>query len=107
MIRSAIHNLRPSKNLMLNRYISNQPTSICHIDLFDQFSFYGARFSSLGLHFLARAFGIESPKKELTGDKVTEYFYKGKGLEIARYCMNDVQATAALYEKWDKYLRFS
>ncbi|MEW5805672.1 MAG: ribonuclease H-like domain-containing protein [Patescibacteria group bacterium] len=106
MVRSAVNGIRPAKNLMHNRYLSYQPTSVVHIDLFDQLSFYGARYNALGLHFWARAFGINSPKEELSGEKVTEYFYRGKRLEIAKYCMNDVFATAELYKKWDKYLRF-
>jgi DNA polymerase elongation subunit (family B) len=109
MIRSAINGIRPTRNLMLNRYLgSQQYVNYRHVDLFDQLSFDGARYgNTLGLHFWARAFGIASPKEgELTGDKVTEYFRQGQGLDIAKYCMNDVIATAALYEKWNKYLRF-
>lgn len=109
MIRSAVNNIRPARNLMLNRYLgSQQYANYRHVDLFDQLSFDGARYgNTLGLHFWARAFGISSPKDgELTGEKVTEYFRQGRGLEIAKYCIQDVLATAALYEKWDRYLRF-
>lgn len=106
MTRSAINEIRPSRNLMFNRYLNHQPTNLVHIDLFDQLSFYGSRSNTLGLHFWARAFGIDSPKEELSGEKVTEYFYRGERLKIAKYCMSDVFATAELYKKWDKYLRF-
>ncbi len=108
MLRSAVQGIRPTKNIMVNRYLNLQPANLKHVDLFDQFAFYNARWGGLGLHFWARAFGIGSPKEgELTGDKVTEYFYAGKGSEIAKYCMEDVKATAKLYEKWTKFLRFS
>jgi len=109
MVRSAVNSIRPSKNLMANRYLDKQFTNCRHVDLFDQLSFYGARYGNmLGLHFWARVFGIPSPKQgELTGDKVTENFRANRGLDIAKYCIQDVFATAALYEKWNQFLRFS
>ena len=42
MVRSAIHGIRPSKDLMSNRYLSSQKFENKHIDLLDQLSFYGA-----------------------------------------------------------------
>jgi len=107
MLRSAMNEIRPSKNLMTSRYLDRQPYNLQHIDLADQLSFYGAKNDYLGLHFWTRAFGIDSPKEgELTGDKVAQYFREGKTLEIARYCLKDVIATTALFEKWEKYLKF-
>ena len=108
LIRSAINGLRPSKNLMVNRYLSSQPFSLKHVDLADELGFYGAKNDFLGLHFWTKAFGIESPKQEgKSGDDVGRNFSDGKYLEIAKYCMGDVFATSELYKKWDKYLRFS
>ena len=108
LVRSAINDLRPSKNLMVNRYLSSQPFSLKHIDLQDELGFYGAKNDFLGLHFWTKAFGIESPKSgEMTGDSVGKNFEEGKFMEIAKYCMGDVFATSELYKKWDKYLRFS
>ena len=107
MLRSAMNEIRPSKNLMTNRYLERQPYNLQHIDLADQLSFYGAKKDYLSLHFWTRAFNIDSPKEgELTGEKVTQYFREGKTLEIAKYCFKDVIATAALFEKWEKYLKF-
>ncbi len=107
MLRSAMNEIRPSKNLMTNRYLERQPYNLQHIDLADQLSFYGAKKDYLSLHFWTRAFNIDSPKEgELTGEKVTQYFKEGKTLEIAKYCFKDVIATAALFEKWEKYLKF-
>src|SRR3990167_9602941 len=51
MIRSAIHGIRPSKNLLANRYLSSQPFSALHVDLMDQLSFYGAARKNFSLHF--------------------------------------------------------
>jgi len=107
MLRSAMNEIRPSKNLMTNRYLERQPYNLQHIDLADQLSFYGAKKRLFSLHFWTRAFNIDSPKEgELTGEKVTQYFREGKTLEIAKYCFKDVIATAALFEKWEKYLKF-
>lgn len=107
MVRSAIHDVRPTKNLMSNRYVSMQRDGI-HLDLKDQLNFYGAvdyrRHGSL--HLWTRAFGIETPKGGMSGYEVGKYFAKGKSLDIARYNSRDLTATAELYERWQKYLNF-
>lgn len=107
-VRSAIHGLRPSKDLMSNRYLSSQRFAATHIDLFDQLTYYGAAFSQRqSLHLYCEAFGIKSPKNgDISGQEVKQAFKDGRYLGIAQYCMNDVWATAQLYEYWDKYLRF-
>ena len=107
MIRSAIHNIRPSKNLMSNRYLSSQPKNAKHIDLLDQFTFYGSVRRRGNLHLWSRAFGIKSPKAEgISGDDVGKLFKEKKFLEIAKYNVGDLRATKALYEYWEKNLRF-
>lgn len=107
MIRSAVHNLRPTKDLLRNRYLSYQNADALHIDLYDQLNFYGAMGRRGTLHNFSRIFGIDSPKdKGMAGDEVAEYFKKGKYLEIAKYNARDLFATKALFDKWDQYLRF-
>jgi DNA polymerase elongation subunit (family B) len=107
MIRSAIAGIKPSKNLMPNRYLESQPFNLRHIDLQDQFNFYSAKTERMGLHFWCRAFGIQSPKtKGVVGNAITELFRQGKSLEIAKYCLGDVKATLGLYRRWEKYLKF-
>ena len=64
MVRSAIHGIRPSKNLLANRYLNYQPGHARHIDLLDQLTFYGALRKKGSLHLWCRAFGIESPKAQ-------------------------------------------
>lgn len=106
MIRSAIYQIRPSKNLMSNRYLNSQ-FDIKHVDLFDQLSFYGAMRRKGSLHLCCRAFGIKSPKTSgVTGDEVGPLFKQGKYLDIARYNVGDLIATRDLYNAWHKYLRF-
>lgn len=108
MLRSAILGIRPSKNLMANRYLGLQPSNARHIDLRDQFTFYGAKYERLGLHFWCKAFGIPSPKAGgVTGDEVTSLFRKGEYEKIARYCLGDTIATRLLFQKWERFLRFA
>ena len=107
MIRSAILEIKPTKNLLSNRYLSNQPYNVQHIDLLDQLTFYGAMRRKFNLHFWSKAFGIKSPKEEgISGDDVKELFKNKKYLEIARYNIGDLLATKELYERWQKYLNF-
>lgn len=107
MIRSAIHDIRPTKDLMRGRYISQHNYDAIHIDLLDQLTFYGAVRRKGGLHLWSRAFGIESPKSQgITGDDVGRLFKEKKYLDIAKYNVGDLRATKALYEKWEKYLNF-
>lgn len=107
MVRSAVHGIRPSKDLMRARYLYQQHPEAVHIDLYDQLSFYGATRRKGSLHLWSRLFGIESPKAGgVTGDDVGRLFKEGKYLDIAKYNVGDLRATSALYEKWEKYLNF-
>ncbi len=107
MVRSAIHGIRPSKNLMANRYLNYQPGNARHIDLLDQLSFYGALRRKGSLHLWARAFGIESPKAQgVSGDDVALLFKEGRYQDIARYNARDLEATLALYKKFEEFLAF-
>ncbi len=108
VVRSAVHSIRPSKDLLSNRYISSQKYEAKHIDLLDQLTFYGAVYRQKGtLHMWTRAFGIESPKASgVDGDDVKGLFESGKCFDIAKYNSRDLIATAKLYEKWDKFIKF-
>mgnify|MGYP001591241760 FL=1 len=107
MVRSAIRGVRPSKDLMSNRYLNSQRFDGKHIDLLDQFSFYGAVRRKGNLHLWSRAFGIESPKAGgVTGEDVGILFKERKFLDIAKYNVGDLIATKKLYEYWEKYLKF-
>jgi uncharacterized protein YprB with RNaseH-like and TPR domain len=103
-LRSAIHEIRPSHNLMDGRYLYQQK-SARHVDLQDQMTFYGAMSRKPSLHLFCHAFGIESPKAEgIAGDDVAELFRTEKFMDIARYNARDVLATTLLYKKWLAYL---
>lgn len=105
MIRSAIHQIKPTKDLMSHRYLSSQRFGAYHIDLLDQLTFYGAVRRKGSLHLWCNAFGIKSPKSDgITGDLVTELFKNKEYLKIAQYNVGDLHATKELYNYWKKYL---
>jgi len=107
MVRSAVHKIRPSKNLIGNCYLNYHPSNARHIDLLDQLTFYGAMRKKGSLHLWCRTFGIESPKAQgVDGDDVKALFDQGKGADIARYNARDLQATASLYEQYTAFLSF-
>lgn len=104
VIRSMVHGVRPTKDLLSNRYLSLQ-RSAAHIDLMDQLTFYGAARFRKSLHLFCRALGIESPKMSgTTGDDVAKLYADKKYLDIARYNAGDLRATAALYKRWRETL---
>ncbi len=107
MIRSAVHNVKPSCNLLSQRYIERQYQGIKHVDLCDQLSFYGAMWRRPSLHMVCRAFGVESPKAQgVTGDDVAALYRGGQFEDIARYNARDLVATAEVYKRWCSMLRF-
>ncbi len=102
--RSAAHGIKPTKNLLANRYLNYMPGNAKHVDLLDQLSFYGAIRRKGSLHLWTRAFGIESPKAQgVTGDDVRGLFKEGKYKEIAKYNARDLWATLELYKRYREY----
>ena len=101
MVRSAIHRVKPTRNLMPNRYNG------AHIDLLDQLSFYGASKRRFTLDMWCKAFGIKSPKADgITGYQVKDLFRAGRHVDIARYCAGDLRATRELFLVWENYIKF-
>lgn len=93
MLRSAILGVAPTRNLVPYRYSFKD-----HCDLVEVLTFYGARKRD-SLHFWCRQFGIPSPKGDMDGSGVEQAYREGRLDDIARYCLQDVQATAALYRR--------
>ena len=108
MLRSAVNKIKPTVNLMSDRYLKFQNYNVKHIDLLDQMSFYGAVRRKGSLHLYCKAFGIRSPKSDgITGDDVATYFRDKRYIEIAEYNSWDLIATLELYQVWKEYLDFS
>lgn len=100
MIRSAVLKVKPTVNLMRNRY-----SLFPHLDILDYLTNFGAGRWRSNLHLWCRAFGIESPKDQgITGKDVPKLFKDKKYLDIARYCFGDLRATKELLERWEKYI---
>lgn len=108
MLRSALLNVRPSKNLMSGTKF-NYPQ---HTDLIDELTFYNPSFNygatkRFNFDFYTRAFGLTSPKSAgINGMEVPIFFADGKIKEISEYCLRDVTATWDLFLIWKKYLKF-
>jgi predicted PolB exonuclease-like 3'-5' exonuclease len=101
-VRSAIHGLSPSKNLLGYRY-----TMETHVDLLEVLTFQGAvsRDQTPNLHSACVAFGIPSPKSaEMHGYAVGDAYREGRLAEVAEYCRRDVEATAALFKRLETTL---
>ncbi len=106
MVRSAVHKIRPTCDLMEGRYLYQQ-RSCRHIDLQDQLTFYGSMRRKGSLHLWSRAFGVKSPKADgISGADVSRMFKEKKFADIARYNVGDLRATKELYDYWNSYLRF-
>lgn len=107
VVRSMVHEIRPSVDFMEGRYPWQQKFSkYTHIDLQDRLTFYGAMQRKGSLHLWCRVFGIESPKTAgVSGDDVKELFEARRYKDIARYNVRDIVATRDLYERWEKYMR--
>jgi hypothetical protein len=105
LLRSTVHEVKPTKDLMSNRYLNSQKFNALHIDLLDQLTFYGAVRRKPSLHLICRALGIKSPKGEgVTGDEVKPLFKAKEYLKIARYNSWDLKATKEVFLRWDKYI---
>ncbi|TNE32717.1 3'-5' exonuclease [bacterium] len=107
MLRSALLQIRPSRNLM-NGTKWNYPG---HIDLIDELSFYNpspySASKRFNFDFYTRAFGITSPKSAgIDGSMVSELYNNGEIATISDYCLRDINATWELFLVWQKYLKF-
>jgi hypothetical protein len=93
-IRSAQLGVKPSRNLLGNRYSIAE-----HCDLMEVFSFMGATRERYSLEYWCRRFDIESPKGSIDGSQVSRVYRAGRIDDIGEYCLRDVRATAQLYQK--------
>lgn len=100
LMRSAVHKIKPTKNLIPYRYSDKE-----HVDLFDQLTFYNTT-KRFNLDYFCKRFGIISPKSEgVTGLDVPDLFNRGEYQIIAEYCMRDVIATGELFQIWRDYIK--
>jgi predicted PolB exonuclease-like 3'-5' exonuclease len=93
-IRSAQLGVKPSRNLLGNRYRIDE-----HCDLMEVFSFMGATRERYSLEYWCRRFDVESPKGSIDGSQVSRVYRSGRIDDIGEYCLRDCRATAQLYQK--------
>lgn len=93
-MRSAVNRVLPTRNIMGNRYNIRD-----HCDLMEIVAFNGAtNISNYTLQAHAEAFGINHPGWNRKRS-ISETYREGMVEDIARYCMDDVRATAELYAR--------
>lgn len=105
MLRSAIHRIKPSRNLMDGSRFTYKK----HTDLMEELTFKNGggqgALRRFNFDFYCRSFGIPTPKtEEVDGSQVSRLYAAGEHREIAEYCMRDVQATWELFKVWKEYL---
>jgi DNA polymerase elongation subunit (family B) len=98
MIRSAVNGVLPKRDLVGYRYGFHP-----NCDLREALNFFGTTNSKqfkFNLDLACKLFGVETSKSEgVDGRSVESWFRAGRYREIADYCLEDVRATAELYEK--------
>ena len=90
--RAAILGVRPPACLKINP--SRYDTDI--YDTMTKWAGYGNRIS---LDNLCKALDIDTPKGEITGANVYDYWLKNEYLAICEYCIKDVEATRQVYKR--------
>ena len=98
MIRSAIHGIRPKRDLVGGRYRFHP-----NCDLREVLNFSGTlngRQVRFNLDLACKSFGVTSSKTEGMDGRAVETMYRaGRYEDIAIYCLEDVRATCELYLK--------
>lgn len=98
MLRSAINGIVPKRDLVGYRYGFHP-----NCDLREVLNFFGtvnSRQFKFNLDLACKTFGVETSKSEgVDGRSVETWYRAGRHREIADYCLEDVRATAELYEK--------
>jgi hypothetical protein len=92
--RSSAHKVRPTVNLLEQRYLHRQ-ASIRHIDLLDQLTFYGAMNRRPSLYLLCAAYNLPLPPEIQKSDTPAA---------LARKTIAVATSIAALYEHWLHYM---
>jgi DNA polymerase elongation subunit (family B) len=96
-IRSAILEIPPTMLLPTRRYSADPHFDVREVLAGDD------RHRRGSLEYFCEIFGIASPKGQMDGSQVGEAFEQGRLEEIARYCLADCRATAALYQRLKPY----
>ena len=92
--RSVIFGVRPTQDLSFVRY-RNTPI----YDVFHEWTKW-SNLGKVGLHGLAKALGLPSPKDgDIEGKDVAKAYAAGRLKAICAYCERDVLVTRAIYKR--------
>ena len=91
--RSVVHNIQPPKYIPFKA----KPWDGQVFDTMVEWN--SDKDRRISLDSLCKTLGITSPKGELDGSKVGEYFQAKRYEEIATYCAGDVEATRKVYQR--------
>lgn len=101
LVRSAILGAPAPRDIQLDtRRFSTER----HFDVREALTNYD-RYRRGTLEYFCEVFGVPSPKTDLDGSRIGEYFEAGRLEEIANYCLADCKATAELYRRIRGYFR--
>lgn len=100
--RSIVHGVHPTVDIARQRYVTRQ-TPPYHIDLLDEFSFYGGMTHRPSLQLLCGAYGLSNTSL-LAGEEIEAAYKEHRFRTIAEKNAGDVAAITALYEKWKRFL---
>lgn len=103
--RSIANGVRPAAFLMMaareSRYPNWKGTPRLHVDLREQFTFFGAVWGPGGtLRAYALGYGLEDPKANGSGADVAQLVERKDARALATYCLGDVGITAELFKRW-------
>lgn len=90
--RSVIKQIKPSRDISFSRF-RNSPV----FDTMHEWTRWGRDL--IKLDTLAKSLNIPSPKTDLDGSKVYDYYKAGKEPEIYEYCKGDVETVRKVYRR--------
>ncbi len=96
--RSVMNDIKPTVDIARQRYLLRQNLPY-HVDLIDEFTFYGGMSHRPSLQLLCGAYNIENTSL-LAGEDIETAFSEGRFREIAEKNAGDVAAITKLYKKW-------
>jgi len=94
MQRHMVNGIRPS--IVIERAARAKPWDMQVFDTMTQWAGVGNRIS---LHKLCMALGVKSPKGDMDGSQVYDYWKAGRIEEIAAYCSKDVEAVRNVFTR--------
>jgi DNA polymerase elongation subunit (family B) len=94
--RSIKHRITEGRELLMKAMSENRYRPLLHVDLQDAVTFCGAT-GRFPMAAYAIGYGWRSPKADMHGAQVGAAVRDGRIIDVVRYCVGDVLATAHIY----------